>query len=93
MRTVLEAWGALCAFTRTPAVARDFATKLLQPPVLIIIDGDETEGVSPLDELLAIKAPRLLMLPFGQTAPAAPSVAARRLLDLFEHAAGGGRQP
>ncbi|MBP9914307.1 MAG: response regulator, partial [Opitutaceae bacterium] len=72
MRTVLEAWGALCAFTRTPAVARDFATKLLQPPVLIIIDGDETEGVSPLDELLAIKAPRLLMLPFGQTAPAAP---------------------
>ncbi len=72
LRTLLESWGALCAFTRTATVAREFASKLLQPPALVIIDGDETEGASALDELLGIKAPRLLMLPFGQNAPAAP---------------------
>jgi CheY-like chemotaxis protein len=73
LRTVLESWGLFVAFTRTTSVAKDFATKLLQPPVLIIIDGDETAGTSPLDELLEIKCARLLMLPFGQTAPSAPS--------------------
>jgi CheY-like chemotaxis protein len=74
LRTLLESWGLFVAFTRTPAVARDFCTKLLQPPVLLLIDGDETAaGTSPLDELLDIRAARLLMLPFGQTAPAAPA--------------------
>ncbi|HRI82375.1 MAG TPA: response regulator, partial [Opitutaceae bacterium] len=74
LRVLLESWGLFVAFTRTPAVARDFCTKLLQPPVLLIIDGDETAaGASPLNELLDIRAARLLMLPFGQTAPAAPT--------------------
>jgi len=73
LRTVLESWGLFVAFTRTTSVAKDFATKLLQPPVLIIIDGDETAGTSPLDELLEIKCARLLILPFGQTAPSAPT--------------------
>lgn len=74
LRALLESWGLFVAFTRTPAVARDFCTKLLQPPVLIIIDGDETSpGSSPLDELLDIRCARVLMLPFGQTAPAAPT--------------------
>jgi PAS domain S-box-containing protein len=74
LRVLLESWGLFVAFTRTPAVARDFCTKLLQPPVLLIIDGDETSpGTSPLDELLDIRCARLLMLPFGQTAPAAPA--------------------
>lgn len=74
LRAFLESWGLFVAFTRTPAVARDFCTKLLQPPVLLIIDGDETSpGTSPLDELLDIRCARLLMLPYGQTAPAAPT--------------------
>ena len=52
--------------------ALELAPKLPAPPQLLVIDGDETEGSSPLDALLPIKAPRLLMLPFGQTAPVAP---------------------
>jgi CheY-like chemotaxis protein len=69
----LEQLGARCYFARTAAAAIDLEKNLPAPPKLVIVDGDETDGTSPLDALLHVKTPRLLMLPFGQTAPAAPS--------------------
>jgi CheY-like chemotaxis protein len=70
---MLEPLGARCHFAEHAAAALELMPTLPAPPRLIIIDGDETEGVSAVEALLPIKAPRLLMLPFGQTAPAAPA--------------------
>ncbi len=72
INTLLESFGAKCVFAPNAAVATALAARLPTPPGLVIIDGDETEGVSPLEALLHIKAPRLLLLPFGQTAPPSP---------------------
>ncbi len=73
LRTLLEPLGARCLFAPNATSALSLAHDLPAPPRLLIVDGDETEGTSPLELLLPIKAPRLLMLPFGQTAPAAPT--------------------
>ncbi len=74
LRALLEPLGANCFFAPTAAAATELVRTLPEPPRLVVIDGDETDGgPSPLDTLLPIKAPRLLMLPFGQTAPAAPA--------------------
>jgi PAS domain S-box-containing protein len=73
LRSLLEPLGASCMFARSATAARDLVATLPAPPVLLVIDGDETAGPSPLAELLDLKVPRLVMLPFGQTAPAAPA--------------------
>jgi PAS domain S-box-containing protein len=73
LQAMIESFGAKCAFADDAATALTLAPTLSETPALVIVDGDETAGQSPLDALLSIKAPRLLMLPFGQTAPTAPS--------------------
>jgi CheY-like chemotaxis protein len=73
IRAMLEPLGASCYFAPTATAASALAATLPKAPGLVIIDGDETEGASPLDALMHVKAPRLLTLPFGQTAPPAPA--------------------
>ena len=73
LRSLLEPLGASCAFARNAAEARSLLATFPAPPVLLVVDGDETAGPSPFPELLDLKVPRLVMLPFGQAAPAAPS--------------------
>ncbi len=68
LRTLLEGLGARSFFAPTGPAAAALIQTLPDAPALVIVDGDETEGVSPLDSLLHVRAPRLLMLPFGQTA-------------------------
>jgi PAS domain S-box-containing protein len=72
LRTQFLAWGLRCEIVPTPAAALEFAATLLRPPALVLIDGDETEGHSPLEILLPIRSPRLLMLPFGQAPAESP---------------------
>ena len=72
LRTVLSSLGATCVFAPDAAAAVALLPTLAVPPALLVLDGDETSGASPLEPLLGLKVPRLLMLPFGQTAPAAP---------------------
>ena len=66
--TLLEPFGAQCLFAPTAAAAAEVANTLTAPPKLLIIDGDET-GSRPPFTPLHLNAPRLLMVPFGQTAP------------------------
>jgi len=73
LRSLLEPLGATCLVVPTSADARSVSATLPDAPGLVVIDGDETSGNSPLESLLAIRAPRLLMLPFGQTAPPPPT--------------------
>jgi PAS domain S-box-containing protein len=70
---LLESHGAVCAFAANATEALAQAAAFDQPPSLLVIDDDETQGRSPLDALLAIKCPRLLLLPFGQNAPPPPA--------------------
>ena len=72
IRTLLEPLGALCYFAPTSHAAATLATTLPSPPTLLIIVGDEA-GSRPPFAPLQLNAPRLLMLPFGQTAPEIPS--------------------
>ncbi|HWA85467.1 MAG TPA: response regulator [Opitutus sp.] len=73
IRALLEPHGAKCHFAVSPAEALDLVPTLAPEPGLLVIDGDETAGTSPLDALLPVRAARLLMLPFGQTAPPPPA--------------------
>lgn len=73
LRALLEPLGALCTIVPNASAALEVAPSLATPAALLVIDGDETEGASPLEALLPLKMPRLLMLPFGQTPPAAPA--------------------
>ncbi|MFI5356046.1 MAG: ATP-binding protein [Opitutales bacterium] len=72
LQTLLENRSARCLFVPDAAEANKVAATLPAPPALLIVDGDETEGSSPLDAVLSLKVPRLLMLPFGQSAPPDP---------------------
>ncbi len=72
IRNLLDHAGARFVLARDAAEALAMVKNLPQPPALVIIDGDETSGQSPLEALSSIRAPRLLMLPFGQTAPVPP---------------------
>ncbi|HVU22762.1 MAG TPA: response regulator [Opitutus sp.] len=73
IRALLEPHGATCHFATHAAEALELAPRLAPEPGLLVIKGDETAGTSPLDAVLPVRTARLLMLPFGQTAPAAPA--------------------
>jgi len=69
LQNIFDLWKVPCTFTETPEEALIVAAELPAPPTLLIINGDETLPVSPLETLSPIKVPRLLMLPFGQSSP------------------------
>ena len=72
LRTLFEKWGAACVVVPDRAGALAALPSLAPPPALIIADGGEKEGLSPLAGLDHVKCPRLVMYPFGQTPPSMP---------------------
>ncbi|MEO7600472.1 MAG: response regulator [Opitutus sp.] len=70
IRTLLEPFGAKCLFEPTTRAATAKAATLPVPPVLVIVDGEESGSRPPFVPLRNV--PRLLILPFGQTAPEMP---------------------
>ncbi len=70
LRTLLESLGATCVFAPDLPAAATLVAALPRPPVLVVLDGGEATGVSPLGPLEPLPVPLLLMLPFGQTPPA-----------------------
>ena len=72
LRMLLESLGTTCVFAPNATAAKALAATFEKPPGFIIIDAEETAGVSPLKTLLSVAVPRILMLPFGVTAPDAP---------------------
>ncbi len=69
LRTFFEKWGVTCTVVPDAPQAREAIARLRHPPALLVIDGGEVEGPSPVEELADIKCPRLVLFPFGQTAP------------------------
>ena len=73
LRALFEKWGAICHIAPDATAALQAIAKLGHAPALLVVDGGELEGPSPLDALATLKCPRLVLYPFGQAAPAAPS--------------------
>ncbi len=73
LRTLFEKWGATCAIVPDAASALAAVTTMQSPPSLLIVDEPGLDSPSSLPSLVSIKCPRLVMYPFGQTAPAIAS--------------------
>ena len=71
--SLLDAWGITPAATSDPAQAPVLAKSMPQPPSLIMVDYDLTKPDSCFEKLADIRAPRLVMLPFGYAPPDTPS--------------------
>ncbi|MBS0663196.1 MAG: PAS domain S-box protein [Verrucomicrobia bacterium] len=71
LESLLAAHGLVARIVASLPAAAEVVAGLPQPPALLLIDGK----VAPADELPnvlpGVAAPRILMLPFGQSAPAA----------------------
>ncbi|MCX6953461.1 MAG: response regulator, partial [Verrucomicrobia bacterium] len=72
LRTLFEKWGATAIVVPDAAAALAAAAALGRAPELLVVDGGDGEGPTPLEKLGALKCPRLVMYPFGQTSPFAP---------------------
>ena len=84
LRSLFERWGTACVVVDTITAALAATAQLTRPPALLVLESDETESPSPLAALAAlaaIKCPRLILFPFGQTAPTPPEPADRAAPD------------
>jgi PAS domain S-box-containing protein len=73
LRMLFEKTSVRCSVVANAAAARDAIAQLPRPPALLVIEGGELEGPSPLDALADVKCARLVLYPFGQTVPTPPS--------------------
>ena len=73
LRTFFETAGARCEMASDVAGAQEAVARLLQPPVLLVVEGGELDGPSAIEALANLKCPRLMLYPFGQTAPNGPA--------------------
>ena len=74
LRTLFEKWGVKQVLVATDATAAlALAAQLPAPPALLVVDHSGGESAPPFASLDAIACPRLLLCPFGQTAPVAPA--------------------
>ncbi len=71
LRTIFEKWGIECVVLPSANMALDVIPRLPKPPSLLVVDASELEGTSPLETLANIRCPRMVLFPFGQTAPIA----------------------
>ncbi len=73
LRSCFSQWGAVtCIIAPDAAAAAALLPSLPVPPVLLLIVGSVAAGSARLDPLAALLCPRLVMFPFGQTAPSTP---------------------
>jgi PAS domain S-box-containing protein len=71
LRTTFEKWGVTSIIVANASEARVALRSLPVPPSLLIIDSGDVDSPSPIEELSDIRCPRLVLFPFGQTAPVA----------------------
>ncbi|MEO5960645.1 MAG: ATP-binding protein [Opitutaceae bacterium] len=69
LQALFECWGARCMVEPDLTSARYAIARLPQPPALLVVEGNELVGRSPLEALANVNCPRLLLFPFGQTLP------------------------
>ena len=72
LRSCFEQWGATCLIAPDAAAAAGLLASLTTPPALLLATGGETGALTASDPLATLVCPRLVMFPFGQTAPTPP---------------------
>jgi PAS domain S-box-containing protein len=70
VHALFEAWGAKCLAAPDTHTALQLTAALSEPPVLLVVGGGKSSDLSPLEALSGLGCPRLVMIPFGQQAPA-----------------------
>jgi PAS domain S-box-containing protein len=73
LKNFFESAGATCHVASSAAQALALASQLPTPPSLLVIDQGDEEGDTLLKTLAPLRAPRLVMMPFGQGAPEFPA--------------------
>ena len=73
VQTLFEAWGAKCVAAPDAHTALQLAAALPVPPGLLVVGGGKSSEASPLEALASLPVPRLVLVPFGQPPPTAPS--------------------
>ncbi len=84
LATLFESLGAVCRTAPNAFAAAALVSSLESPPRLVVIDADETDGIGSPEALLQVNAPRLLMLPFGQTAPSGVAADRQPVASIFK---------
>ena len=69
LRTLFLKWGVDFHLAADAPAALALVPTLPKPPAMIVIDAGERDSASPVEALAAIKCPRLILFPFGQTIP------------------------
>jgi len=72
LRSCFEQWGASCLVAADASAAAAMLPSLSPAPALLLVVGGETGAITRHDPLATLLCPRLVMFPFGQTAPVAP---------------------
>jgi PAS domain S-box-containing protein len=72
LKIFFTSWGSTCHGVASVAEAVELACTLPQPPCLLLVEYAEADGIAKLQQLTPIAAPRLLMLPVGQSSPEVP---------------------
>jgi PAS domain S-box-containing protein len=72
LRTIFDKLGVKAVVVPDISRALAAASALPAPPALIVADGGDVEGAVPLEALASFQCPRLILFPFGQTAPVGP---------------------
>jgi PAS domain S-box-containing protein len=73
LRTLFQKCDVETLVFPSTAAALDIAPRLPVPPSLLVVDAGEFDGTSPVEALAGIRCPRLVLFPFGQTAPSPPT--------------------
>jgi CheY-like chemotaxis protein len=68
LRAIFSKWNVTCTVVPTAAAALEAAAT--RRPSLLVADLDKLENSATPDALARIRCPRLVLFPFGQTAPA-----------------------
>jgi CheY-like chemotaxis protein len=70
LKGLIGNWGVECVVASDAPGALAAVAKRARPPALLVVDVAETlDSPSPIHALAPIKCPRMLLVPFGQTAP------------------------
>ena len=69
LRAIFERWNVECIVLPTASAALEVIPNLPRPPSLLVIDQGQLDEPSPVELLSTVNCPRMILFPFGQTAP------------------------
>jgi CheY-like chemotaxis protein len=69
LKSMIENWGVECQVTPDISTATELLARRPSPPALLVLDAGEIETPAASEALAQIKCPRMVLYPFGESAP------------------------